>query len=325
MILAYLTITINLTDEEREKLKNDIWRARILNLVDPDEYFLYGFRTLDENERYMFVGNREKESLCAIINDRDVSNIFMDKWITFQHFSKFYGRTVIHIESCEDRQIFVNFVNEKKKVIIKSSKESQGRGIFAATDLTIEESWTIIETILNKGGAAVVEEFVNQTSEMSKFNPSSVNTIRIATFRNNNQVEIMFAFARFGRKGSIVDNGGRGGIFCSIDKKTGMLNPTGRDENGIWYQCHPDSGIGFDNVYIPQWDDVIRLAKELSGVVSQQVYVGWDLAYTENGWIMIEGNSWSQFIGPQTSLKQGMRNQINETFYKYINELFENE
>lgn len=317
----------SLTKEQRLLLKNDVWKSRILNLVDPDEYFLYGFQELDENERYKFVGNREKESLCALINEKSVSDIFMDKWETYQHFKKFYGRDVMHITSAHDKNDFVNYVEENKKVLVKNARESQGRGIFKTINSkeSIAESWTEIEKILDRGGSVVVEQFLSQASEMSGFNPSSVNTVRIATFRKSDEVKVMFTFARFGRKGSIVDNGGCGGVIVPIDKNTGNFNSLGRDENGVCYQFHPDSKIRFDNFIIPEWNSALELAIKLSGIVPQQLYVGWDLAYTENGWIMIEGNSWSQFIGPQVTLKQGMRDEIENTFYNYINELLRNE
>jgi len=315
-----------LTNEQKLLLKNDIWKARVLNLMDPEEYFLYNFQNLDENERYKFVGNREKESLCAIVNEKSVSDIFMDKWQTYQYFKQFYGRKVIHIASMQDKKDFLDYVKENKRVLVKNARESQGRGIFEtiSSKESVDNSWIEIEKTLNRGGSVVVEQFVNQASEMSKFNPSSVNTIRIATFRKNNDVKVMFAFARFGRKGSVVDNGGCGGIIVSIDKDSGRFNSIGRDESGICYPFHPDSEINFDNFVIPEWNNAVELAIQLSGIVPKQIYVGWDLAYTENGWIMIEGNSWSQFVGPQITLRKGIREEINNTFYNYINELLQN-
>lgn len=60
------------------------------------------------------------------------------------------------------------------------------------------------------------------------------------------------------------------------------------------------------------------MAKELANVVPEQRYVGWDLAYTDAGWVMIEGNSWSQFVGPQISQRRGMRSYVDRTFYEYL-------
>lgn len=40
---------------------------------------------------------------------------------------------------------------------------------------------------------------------------------------------------------------------------------------------------------------------------------------------MIEGNSWGQFVGPQLSRNKGIRETVNNTFYKYINKKIFNE
>ena len=37
----------------------------------------------------------------------------------------------------------------------------------------------------------------------------------------------------------------------------------------------------------------------MSGQMPTVKYIGWDLAYTDTGWIVIEGNGMSQMIGPQ--------------------------
>ena len=41
-------------------------------------------------------------------------------------------------------------------------------------------------------------------------------------------------------------------------------------------------------------------------------YIGWDLAHTDNGWVVIEGNGGGQFIGPQIVWKRGFKNEIEK-------------
>ena len=40
-------------------------------------------------------------------------------------------------------------------------------------------------------------------------------------------------------------------------------------------------------------------------------YIGWDVAYSDSGWVLIEGNM-GQFIGPQTIYKIGIKKQVQE-------------
>ena len=53
---------------------------------------------------------------------------------------------------------------------------------------------------------------------------------------------------------------------------------------------------------------------KLVQVLPDQRYVGWDLALSKDGWVLVEGNSGGQFVGPQISLKKGIRPVIARTF-----------
>ena len=55
-----------------------------------------------------------------------------------------------------------------------------------------------------------------------------------------------------------------------------------------------------------------RLAKELSGVVPTCQFVGWDFAYTDDGWVVVEGNSKAQFICFQTASQKGYREKLEK-------------
>lgn len=312
-----------LTSCEKAEIKQDVWKARVLNLVDPEEYFLYGFRDLNETERYSFVGNREKESLCAIINENGVSKIFMDKWKTYQRFGNFYGRKMIHISSEAEKNVFYDFCQRYNRVFVKKANGSQGKGIFVIDRFSdYDGAWNEITKMLREGGV-VAEESILQGNAMALFNSSTVNTARIATFRFRGKKEIMFSFVIFGRMGSVVNNGGMGGIIVSTSLDTGICITDGRDENGGIFVEHPDSHQSIKGYVIPDWNGAVSLAQELSDVIPEQLYVGWDLAYTNNGWIMVEGNSWSQFIGPQLSLRTGLREMVERTFYDYIREIIQ--
>lgn len=307
--------------EITEGLKEDVWKAVILNLIDPDEYFLFHFYDLTAEERHQFVGNREKEQICGLINSNGAWEIFTDKWRTYQKFEPYYKREAIKYSSSDDAEEFKEFYNRHTKVIIKGEKASRGRGISFADHSEAASADEVLKKMnqeLDLWGGYIVEEYIRQADELAQFHPESVNTVRIATFRDDNEVKILFAFLRCGRNGTIVDNGGSGGLFTSIDIDTGVCNTDTADKDGNRYQKHPDSQIEINGFHVPEWQQALDLSRTLAGVVPEQRYVGWDLAYTQTGWVMIEGNSWAQFGSTQVSYQKGIRPLINNTFYKYI-------
>lgn len=65
--------------------------------------------------------------------------------------------------------------------------------------------------------------------------------------------------------------------------------------------------VGFT---IPRWEEVVAMAKELATIVDGNRYAGWDLALTDNGWVMIEGNARGQFVW-QIPLQKGFLIETN--------------
>lgn len=305
--------------KERKRIAKLIWKYRELYLVDPNECFLFGFFDIDDDKKRSFVGNREKELICARINNSDAWKIFSDKWLSYTKFKDYYGRNAILISDNDEKARYVDFMDKNQCAIIKSTKESRGRGIFTADRNNLQEAWSNIERAVANGESVIVEQWVSQSEDMAMFHPESVNTLRFSTFRNDSSTLFLFAALRTGHAGSVVDNGGAGGIFASVDLESGCVITDGFDKQGNAYEAHPDTGIRFKGFHLPDWTQACQLVKSLADVVPEQRYVGWDLAHTENGWIMIEGNSWGQMGIPQISTKKGLRDLVNRTFYKVIN------
>ena len=58
------------------------------------------------------------------------------------------------------------------------------------------------------------------------------------------------------------------------------------------------------------------LVQELANVVPSNRYTGWDLALTEDGWLLVEANARGQFI---SQIPDGKG--IKEQFDRYLEEL----
>ena len=174
----------------------------------------------------------------------------------------------------------------------------------------------LYENLMNdyKGGF-VAEELIRQSEEMAKFHPSSVNTIRVPTIRFDDGVQIIHPFMRIGQKGNCVDNAGAGGIICLIDPETHTIIEAA-DELGQRYSVHPDTKEQIIGFQIPRWDELKQFANRLAQVVPENRYTSWDLALTDNGWVMVEGNRRGQFVGWQITSQVGFRKELNDIMDK---------
>ena len=268
-----------------------------------DEYFLFDFPKLNANGRETFVTDKNRWDLYSKMNLDDNQKIFQDKFYCYKKFNKYYGRDMIRIESQSDKDSLIEFIKRHKNFIVKPCNGSGGVGI-RIVHLNGDEDNQIIDELLK--GQHVVEELINQSDLMGAWHKNSVNTVRIYTIRNNEGVHILKAFIRTGYGDAVVDNASHGGIFALIDPSTGIIHTKGFDKKRNEYMRHPNSNIVFPGFQIPQWDELKRMVSELSYVVETNRYCGWDLAHTNNGWIMVEGNECAQMAAMQVATKQGI-------------------
>lgn len=306
----------NLPSSERSKLERAIQGDMRNHLITPDEYFLYDFASKTEAEKHEFVGDLERTVLCArLYNSNPAGMVFMDKMKTYESFQQYFKREVVQVKSEADFEAFKQFVLRHDHYMAKPVAASRGNGIRKEASPRTEEEVRAAFKALLEAGACVVEELIDQDQRIAQLHPQSVNTIRYATYLNGEQLHTIACFIKIGRGESVVDNGGAGGFLAAIDEATGKITTPGKTEYGEVIEVHPDTGIPLVGFQISEWEELLKLVKELPTVLPEQKYVGWDLALSETkGWVLVEGNSGGQFVGPQISKGQGIRSLVDETF-----------
>lgn len=294
----------------RKEVKRNVDRY----LIAPDEYFLYGFESLEDVEKRRFVGDIERAYLCARMYNNDAGQLFMDKFATYETFSKYFKRDVVCIKDEGDRPVFDSFVAKHQCFVIKPTRSSRGDGVKMVKLTGSDGEHEACFTSMLDNRSYVMEECIVQAQDMSVLHPESVNTVRYATYLGNDGVNVLASFLKIGRGSSVVDNGGAGGLLAAIDEETGIVTTPGRSEHGEVFEVHPDTGISIPGFAVPEWDKLRALAAELACVLPEQKYVGWDFAYSHKGWVLVEGNSGGQFVGPQISMQKGLRDLVDRTF-----------
>lgn len=162
-----------------------------------------------------------------------------------------------------------------------------------------------------KKSPAVLDELVTQHQELSKLNPSSVNTIRIFTVMIGNECEIIGAALRMGVGDTVIDNYSAGGVVGSIDEKTGIVRDDGEDAIGRRYEMHPTSKIRMKGFKIPNWETVIEFVRECAQNYPLK-YVAWDIAIRENDCVLIEANPNGMANVIQIAGAKGRKKQYEE-------------
>lgn len=283
-----------------------------------DEYFMYHFNRLSDKGRKEFVPDLQKDYFCDIANTSEIHERFANKGVTYRYFANYYHRDVCPVECWErDESAFREFIGRHDEYIIKPIGGTLGRGVKVIRGASLKEMEHLLKEDYPSGYLA--EELIKQNEKLASLHPESVNTIRITTFRFGDEVHIAPPFIRMGRGNEVVDNAAQGGIFAAIDRETGIVIQAA-DELGNEYITHPDTGTAIVGFAIPEWGKAIEFAKELSSVVPEWHFAGWDLAYTDKGWLLVEANSRGQFVCFQTSTQKGFRAELEKILGKTLKE-----
>jgi hypothetical protein len=266
-------------------------------------------------ERREFVSDTGRYKYIYSINSWLDLDIFENKHKTYKRFKPYFKRDAIVIGKSGHFNRYQDFVR-KHPVFVKKRVDLSSGASVELVDLTksgkAEREW-FDKTITS--GAHILEERVIQSEVLAALNASSVNTVRCVTFNTNNGFVIPNGFIRTGRDGMFVDNGAKGGIFIGVDSSNGQLSTDGITEYGEVFEKHPNTGIRFKGYQLPEWRQMLEICREMAAKVPQIKYISWDMAHTSDGWIVIEGNSYGQFIGQQGAWKRGMKTEIEDILH----------
>lgn len=314
-------MTCYLNEDERKdsarvrRIRRDLWYSYLMYYCPFDEYFQFGFEQLSHEGRKGFVCDYERERLCEELtpSDSDTWAMFKNKYRTYERLSRYYGREAVRAGGDADEKEVLAFMERHPQFIVKPVDDSCGRGIFIHRASESGLSAGELAGQLREG-SYILEELICQSRELAVLHPSSVNTVRSATFLTDHGPEILFTFLRIGQEGNVVDNGGAGGIVASIDTESGVIDSPGRTEDGRSFLFHPQTGCRIIGLQIPRWDEMKALSRELAERMPEQKYISWDFALTDRGWVIVEANCAGQFVGPQLSARQGIRRRLQPYF-----------
>ena len=188
----------------------------------------------------------------------------------------------------------INLCKNLDKVIIKPSKESKGHGVrlFSVKDGITDICGKSISQLFSEYGKDfLVQDWVRQHKDMAALNPTSVNTIRILSYRSGMEILIVYSVVRIGRRGAVIDNQCAGGISTTIGKdgRLGKSAFGGYSSDGIE---KTDTGVLLDGYELPSYDKAIEMVKRLHLKLPFFNIVGWDVAIQEDGEpVLIEFNT----------------------------------
>lgn len=262
------------------------------------DYFEFEFYLLSDKERSTYITSNINNSIIKKYNNPEFNYLFDNKVIFNDKFKKYLNRSYFNIENVmlED---FIKYVKDKKKIVVKPLDECGGKGV----EIVNINSKTNFEKLFNnliRNKQYLLEEYILQCKEMNELYSGSVNTLRVITFYKDKNVYIMKMILKMGNKGN-VDNFSSGGMYTFVNEEGNVYVPA-IDEEGNIFEEHPVSGKKIVGFKVPKYDEVVKLVKKMGKVVPEVRYVGWDIAITSKGPVVVEGNNFSGIFQVKPSI-----------------------
>ncbi|MBR5430084.1 MAG: hypothetical protein IK116_06100 [Firmicutes bacterium] len=269
------------------RIKRDVYYTEYHDRISADEYFRYGFEYLSPSGRHKYVGNAELSRLRKL----GAPPLTNDKYESYLAFKPYYQREALLIRGREDLADLRAFCTRHPVFFFKPLSAAGGHGVqrVDASDMTDEEREDLLSGLIDRYCSAIAEQPIIQAEGMARFHPASINTIRVVSLKKDGKLEVIQTSVRLGTGESVVDNGC---LSASVDTETGIITSPGRaaHEKGL-YLRHPDTGVQILGSAIPQWPELLAQVEEQMGLFEGNCLIGWDMAYSVDGWVVVEVNS----------------------------------
>ena len=250
------------------------------------DYIEFEFYLLSKEERKTYLTRGINNEIVKKYNNKDFFDKFNDKIEFNRRFEKYLKRDWIYLREVKG-ETFAEFLKGKKAVIIKPIDGEGGVGI-EKININRNTDGKKLYRNFRKTGQVLVEEFVRQHPDMNLLYKNSVNTIRMFTFIENGKVTYLQGVLKVGN-GGVVDNFSSGGMYTFVNQNGKVIAPAIDKEDNI-YKVHPKTKTKFVGFKVPMFKEAIKLVKEAAKEIPEVAYVGWDVAISEDGPVLIEGN-----------------------------------
>jgi hypothetical protein len=190
--------------------------------------------------------------------------------------------------------------------VIKPRDGALGRGVrvFCCGDTELERVGDTLKEHLDRHGdfdSWLVQPKLINHHEVTRISPSpALQTVRLVTYVDGNRdVRILLAGWRLADEKAEFDNfsgTGKNNVFCVIDPADGILQKffmKSRDPFGFGLhevERHPVTGQSLRGLQPPMWSDVVKLGKWAAMAFLPSRCLGWDIAMTSAGPVLIEAN-----------------------------------
>ena len=251
------------------------------------DYQEFEFYNLSKDERNTYLTRTKNNLIIKTYNNREYFHKFDNKDEFNDLFKKYLKRDYLIIND-DSYDKFLKFIDKHNFIIVKPLDGEGGKEVekIEVTDDANKKAlfWTLL-----KRKQFLIEEVIKQHDDLNKLYCDSVNSLRLFTFYDGKKAYILNSVFKIGN-GGVTDNFSSGSMYTFLNDDGVVICPA-IDQNDNIYENHPITNEKILDFKVPFYKEACALVKKCAKVVPEVGYVGWDVAITPNGPVIIEGNS----------------------------------
>lgn len=334
------------TGMSRLRIFNDMRRCAVLYGAGYMDYDLFEMYNLTDEQRDTYLTRGRNNAIVVKYCDKSVWHLFQNKKEFNALFADYVKREWISPRDASKEEV-LDFIARHEVFMAKPDTGGCGRGIekihrddYASVD-------ELYDYLVSSDQDFELEEVIIQHPAVAAINPYSINTVRLVTLLTTEDGEsfvqlpeeereaakaklvphVITTFFRIGTGKKCVDNFNSGGMCAPVDVETGTVLEVAIDKKKNVYTHHPETGTAIKGFTFPDWEQAKAMCLDAAMRVPEMGYVGWDIGFTPDGPILVEGNEFPGHdiyqLPVQTPDKIGMMPRFDFSYMKKDKEVSE--
>lgn len=270
------------------------------------------------------------EYFLDVVNPESSRQLLRDKGVLLNRLHQanpdYIGRDWLDLRTATFEDFLILTKNNRRVVAkLYDGSWSSGTSIIDTDSIAFDAATWYDKLVAEK--QYIVEGYIDQHPDIARFYGQAVASLRVHTLNLGGNVELVLRpMIKFGSAGHVTSNRQQVEAFVDLDAGTiitdGILEAAYKGSKNTVHTTHPNSGTAFKFAPYPYAAETKELVTAAAALMPELRFIGWDVAMTPTGPVLLEGNaasliiySW-QFMSRRFFGVQGMRRDFEKMLAK---------
>lgn len=254
--------------------------------VDYEQFEMYN---MTEAQRRTYLTCGRNNAIVKQYNDPAYNHLVHNKDEFNEKFNSYLDRDWALLRQKEQA---IAFLQKHDIFMIKPLDGSCGTGVRKLQTADFGTPAQAYDALWASDGDALLEEVIAQHPAISAIYPNSVNTVRAVTLYKDGKARVITTCFRMGQGDNHVDNLNAGGLVVPVEETTGIVHQRAMDKEKNVHTHHPSTGNAITGFQFPDWEAAMAMVCRAAEEIPQLGYLGWDIAFSVNGPVLVECNEY---------------------------------